>query len=128
MLHRLVQIKEVDLNTMTFSGIFNIGDTVNFSPRSKAIAVQREGNVWNTSYDVHFHYYPIFQLPAKWIEKPIPVVSKNNHHDGIISVNCVSIQAVTQAAGIQFGGIDYINAESRIKHIRIIKQEEENMD
>jgi spore germination protein PE len=125
MLHRLVQIEECELNTMTFSGIFNIGDTVYFTPRSNAIAVQREGNVWNGNYGVQFEWYSVFQRPAKWIENPLPVVSETNHHNGIISVNCVSILGVTQSAGVQFGGIDYIDSESRIKHIRSIKEEGE---
>ncbi|WP_052345881.1 spore germination protein GerPE [Paucisalibacillus sp. EB02] len=122
--HRLVHLHMCATNSIASSSIFNIGDTVHFNPRFKAIAVQRESNVWNETYSHDFEDYSIFKRDANWIEISIPVETYYKHHDGDIKVKNVSITGVSQASTVQFGGIKKINAESRIKHIRILQDEE----
>ena len=125
--HRYVQIRVGAINSVVDSSIFNIGDTVHFNPKFKGIAVQRETNVWNDVYDTDFEDYSIFTRKAKWIENEIPVNTVNFHHDESIQIGNVSITGVSQSSTVQFGGLKNINAESRLKHIRIL-QDDENED
>jgi spore germination protein PE len=109
------------INSIAGSSICNIGDTVHFNPRFKAIAVQRESNVWNEAYEHDFEDYSIFKRDANWIKNSIPVETYFVHHNSDITVNNVSITGVSQASTVQFGGLKKINTESRIKHIRILQ-------
>jgi spore germination protein PE len=123
-----VILKKSAINSITNSSIFNIGDTVQFSPVSRAIAVQRESNIWNEAYETHFEDYSLFKRKANWITSGLPVDINHEHHDSTIKVENVSITGVSQSSTVQFGGLKKINAESRIKHIRIIKDEENGED
>ncbi|WP_026905696.1 spore germination protein GerPE [Paucisalibacillus globulus] len=122
--HRYVHIRMSAINSIVDSSIFNIGDTVHFNPIFKGIAVQRETNVWNDAYDTDFEDYSIFTRQANWIDTEIPVHMYNFHHNGTIQVGTVSITGVSQSSTVQFGGLKNINAESRLKHIRILQDNE----
>lgn len=118
----MVLLSESEVNTVAFSSIINIGDSVHFNPRFKAIAVQREGNVWNEDYDYRFSDYSLFQRQAKWIDLDIALEINSIHHDGI-KVHSVSISDVSQSSLYQVGGLKKINAETRLKHIRILRED-----
>lgn len=120
MQERYVNISRSTVNTIAFSSIFNIGDTVFCNPKFKAIAVQRETNSWNENYDLQFTEYPIFQKEANWIDVDLPIHLNTVHHTNI-HVDNVMITSISQSSSIQFGGIKKIHAESRLKHIRILE-------
>ncbi|WP_010093664.1 spore germination protein GerPE [Ornithinibacillus scapharcae] len=119
MRNRMVQLSQSEINTIAFSSICNIGDSVHFNPKFKAIAVQREGNSWNENYDFHFSEYSLFQRQTHWVHLDLPVEMNSNHHNGI-QVNSVSISDVSQSSLFQVGGLNKINAETRLKHFRIL--------
>jgi spore germination protein PE len=121
---RYVHISQSGINSIAYSSIFNIGDTVNFNPKFRAIAMQREGNVWNDNYDLQFNYYSIFEREAKWLESSLPIETNYHHHDNNIIIGNISITGVSQSSSVQFGGLKNINAETRLKHIRLIQERE----
>lgn len=118
---RYVQVLNTAINSLAFSSIFNIGDTVHFNPTFNAIAVQREGAAWNDDYDLAFEDFSLFQREASWIEKELPVAMQRYHRNGRINVGNVSITGVSESSSVHIGGLQHINAEARIKHIRKLK-------
>ncbi|MBC5636661.1 spore germination protein GerPE [Ornithinibacillus sp. BX22] len=121
MQHRYVQVLNTAVNSIAFSSIFNIGDTVHFNPTFNGIAVQREGTVWNDDYDLDFEDFSLFQREASWIEEELPVAMHRYHRNGQINVGGVSITGVSESSSVHIGGLQHINAEARIKHIRKLK-------
>lgn len=119
---RHVRISRSAVNTIAFSSIFNIGDTNHFSPKFKAIAVQREGDAWNSNYDWKFSDYPIFHRKANWLDSELPIQIKHYHHNNQICVKNVSLTGVSQSSTLQFGGLRNIEADARIKHFRLLKE------
>ncbi|GGA73747.1 spore germination protein GerPE [Ornithinibacillus halotolerans] len=123
MKERLVIISSSAINSIGFSSIFNIGDTIEFNPTFNGIAVQREGIAWNDAYDLQFDYYSIFKRKAKWLSSELPIQSEHFHHQNYINVGTVSITGVSQSSTVQHGSLKKINAESRVKHFRLLKEE-----
>ncbi|MFS0671961.1 spore germination protein GerPE [Ornithinibacillus sp. 179-J 7C1 HS] len=119
---RYVHVSNAAINSIAFSSIFNIGDTVHFNPLFKGIAVQREGISWNDNYDMEYSDFPLFQRTASWIEEELPIKVNQLHHNDNILVGNVSITGLSESSTIQIGGLKHINAEARIKHIRMLKE------
>lgn len=121
MQHRYVEVLNTAINSVAFSSIFNIGDTVHYNPTFNAIAVQREGSAWNDDYDLDFEDFPLFQREANWIEEQVPVVMHSIHENAHIDIGNVSITGVSESSSVHIGGLKHINGESRIKHIRKLR-------
>ncbi|WP_047982476.1 spore germination protein GerPE [Ornithinibacillus contaminans] len=125
---RYVHVTESEITSIAFSSIFQIGDASICRPRSNGIAIQREGNVWNTAHDLQFSDFSLFQLPAHWLEHELPVTTNTIHHNPHIVVGNVSIIGVGESSIVQFGGIESIDSESRLKHIRMLQDEDDDLN
>ncbi|SFA81990.1 spore germination protein PE [Lentibacillus halodurans] len=116
---RTAAVDKINLNGLTYSGIFNIGDTKYARPHAKGIAVQKEGATFHEDDGIYFKNYSLFKREANW-PTTIEEVQKNTlHHDETIRVDNVKIIGVSQTAIFQIGSIDQVYSEARIKHIRI---------
>ncbi|MDL4842867.1 spore germination protein GerPE [Aquibacillus rhizosphaerae] len=121
---RIANVKKASLNSLSYSSIFEIGDARTFTPKAFAIAVQKQGGV-RTDEGFDFDRYEIFD--RKIIETPfqqIPIQKKTVHHDSTIYVNNIDITGVSASSMVQIGSLQTIDAEARIKHIRVLKQEQ----
>ncbi|MEN2767682.1 spore germination protein GerPE [Ornithinibacillus xuwenensis] len=125
---RLVNVSRIGITSIAFSSMINIGDAVYYTPRSRAIAVQKEGSIFTSDDEKEFQDFPIFRMKPKWLESNIPVHERSFHHNDHIHVGHVSITGVSQSSIAQVGGIQHIDAEARIKHIRILRNEEDNFE
>ncbi|MGY0692822.1 spore germination protein GerPE [Virgibacillus sp. FSP13] len=124
---RNVRVKHIKGNSVSFSSIFSIGDTAIARPKSNVIAVQKEGDVFTRKDDVDFKNYRLFNRPIKW-----PVHNKNiqqqiNHHTNNINVHYTSFIGVETSSIFQVGSINSISTEARIKHFRILHDEDANV-
>ncbi|MUK90125.1 spore germination protein GerPE [Ornithinibacillus sp. L9] len=122
---RLARVNHVRMHALSFGSIFNIGDTNNANPTSRAIALQQEGAVFNDEEDLQFEDYPIFQLEPNWVEDKRTVTMNSIHHAETIRVGNVRITGASQSGIVQIGSIKKINADARIKHFRKIRSEED---
>ena len=98
------------------SAVF-IGDMKQFQPTANIFAVQREiptyyGNEGDLS-------------PYLVFRSPIPIPSENNtvpaaitNDNGYIRVGAIQVLSVSTSSLYQVGSTDYIQCESRLKHIR----------
>ncbi|MFD1039008.1 spore germination protein GerPE [Virgibacillus byunsanensis] len=123
MLKRTAEVKKITINSVTFSSIFNIGDTKISHPKTKEIAVQKEGATFTKEDNLYFRDYPIFNMEPNWLSKQHTASTTTAHHVNTINVQNVSIIGVSSSSIAQVGSIGKINADARIKHFRILLPE-----
>ncbi|OIJ10089.1 hypothetical protein BKP35_13290 [Anaerobacillus arseniciselenatis] len=102
---------------VSLSSIFHIGDSVQVTPVAWAIAVQRQLQLFYGD-EGNFLQFPMFtmELPQPTIQEPITVNRYNA--SSFIKVNRIHVTSVAAGSVHQIGSTNYINSESRIKHIR----------
>lgn len=114
---RTSMVGRIKVNQIQFNSTVFIGDLVDFSPVTRAIAVMREiprflGN------EGRFSEYMIFTRPI-----PPPVVHETLqvgtvNADPVIRVGQVKVLALSTASLLQVGSVRAVRAETRVKHIR----------
>ncbi|QFT88312.1 putative spore germination protein GerPE [Bacillus sp. THAF10] len=114
---RTSKVNDINLQSLSFSSYFHIGDTCYIYAKSRAFAVKREypkffGNEGN------FSEYPIYS-----IQNPIPALSNEvNMHvineQPLINVNHIEIKGVSSSSLLQIGTSKTICAEARVKNVR----------
>lgn len=121
---RTANVGAIDINAISRSSIFDIGDVTVSSQQLNAIAVQKEGAIFSDEGFL-FSDYPLFErkrIPHHL--EPINVKQRHKHHQPTIHVNKVDILGVSASSIIQVGSLEDINAEARVKHIRILREEQ----
>ncbi|WP_197046583.1 spore germination protein GerPE [Oceanobacillus salinisoli] len=111
-------VKHLKTNSVINSSIQNIGDTHQANPVTRVIALQKEGPTFQG--DLQFEDYSIFQREANWPDSQPNVIKRTVHHNPYIHVNNASIIAASASSIIHVGNLNYLSAESRIKHFRIL--------
>ncbi|WP_175284928.1 spore germination protein GerPE [Lentibacillus jeotgali] len=106
------------MNGLTFSGVFNIGDTRRVRSTSRGIALQKEGARFRAEDNVDFNDYSLFNRKINLPETKTPVQKDTCHHSDTISVSNVDIIGISEAALFQIGNLGRAYSESRIKHFR----------
>ncbi|MGP4106630.1 spore germination protein GerPE [Virgibacillus sp. L01] len=117
---RTASVNHILVHGITFSGIFNIGDTESAQPKSRGIAVQKEGATFIDDEGLDFKDFSLFHREANWptVNESIIVRKKTINHTDKIQVGNISALGVSQASILQIGSIEEICAEARIKHFR----------
>src|SRR5699024_1835388 len=115
---RIASAGYVSLGGLTFSGIFNIGDTKHIQSTSKGIALQKEGARFKAENNINFNDYSLFNREMNLPEIVTPVQKETIHHSDTISVNNIDIIGISEAALFQIGNLEKAYSESRIKHFR----------
>lgn len=123
---RTSRVGAIKINSLVDSSIFEIGDGTEFTPSSRALAVQKEGGMFKTS-DFPFSDFPIFTEDLPYFDKQIVIDQEHIPCSPYIDVNSVDIQAISSASLFQVGNLDIIQAEARIKHFRILLKEDDHL-
>ncbi|MFC7060832.1 spore germination protein GerPE [Halobacillus seohaensis] len=119
---RLAHVDDVKVTAISIGSGFLIGDLTFSRARSKALAVQEETTSFTDWAD--FDSYPIFQRDLPPARPVINIDSSfHNHHPSII-VHNIKLKGISTAGLFQIGGIDHIEGEGRLKHIRILSEEQ----
>ncbi|MFB9277865.1 spore germination protein GerPE [Cohnella cellulosilytica] len=109
------------VNTVSSSGIVQLGDGGNTEMSSWAIAVQRA--VANFEDDeFFFESYPIFYLPKLVPAAEVPVSFKSESPWPTQHVGCVRSLGVSSSSTLRVGCSGPVEGVSRIKHIRHFNQ------
>ncbi|MCD5325009.1 MULTISPECIES: spore germination protein GerPE [Pontibacillus] len=114
-------VNQVKINSLILSSIFEIGDAEEAAPRSRALAVQKEGALF-TDEDFPFSGFPVYTSELPLFDKQLSIEQTRVPCDPYIHVDSVHIQGMSSAAIFQIGNLDHIDAEVRIKHFRILKE------
>ncbi|MGP7817868.1 spore germination protein GerPE [Niallia sp. 01092] len=117
MLERTSVVDHINLNILSFSSFFEIGDASYFQASSRALAVQRQKKLFY-GIEGSFNDYPVFfePIPLPPIQEDIQCQFENKKP--IIKVKHINIIAVSASSLLQIGNCANIYAETRIKHIR----------
>lgn len=118
---RTAEVINIRVNSVTFSSIFGIGDTVSTNQKSKGIAVQKEGAIFTKEESLRFHDYPIFKREANWLKQKRNAAIEISKHKDAIHVQNSQVIGVSSSSVFQVGSIDKITADSRIKHFRKLR-------
>jgi spore germination protein PE len=121
MVKRTSIVNSTRVNSISLSSVFQIGDSVQITPRSWALAVQRQLQLFYGD-EGDFAAYPIF---TREIQQPevtrTPTVIRYNA-SSIIKVSQINLTALSASSVYHIGSTSHIHSESRIKHIRQIEK------
>ncbi|WP_052350449.1 spore germination protein GerPE [Paenibacillus gorillae] len=119
---RTAEICGLAIIDVSLSSIIQLGDRGYYTPKLRALAVQREEG-HETAGSVYFESYEIFERPLPVLNDPAfendeAVIIHRTNCSPRINVGCIFITAVGSASTVQAGNTMETVAESRIKHIR----------
>ncbi|ETI68674.1 spore germination protein GerPE [Neobacillus vireti] len=127
MLTRTSNVDHLEVKQVAFSSIIQLGDSSIINGFSRALAVQREAEIFFGD-EGNFPSYRIFKKPL-----PLPPITESMsffRHDlnPIIKVNKLHVTAVSSSSILHVGNSRYISLEARIKHIRQLLLEGHEQD
>ncbi|WP_163537106.1 spore germination protein GerPE [Gracilibacillus sp. YIM 98692] len=121
--HRTAKVNAIKVTGLSRSSIFHIGDVHTIEPELDALAVQKEGGI-SSDKGFELEKFPIFQREFIHLSEQDDVIQTTTHHHPFIRTNKMNIMAASASAILQIGNSKQVNAEAKVKHIRIIKEEE----
>ncbi len=120
MINRMSNVTSAYVNSVGLSSVFQIGDSLQITPTTNALAVQREEERYY-GYEGDTSMYQTFQ---EEIPQPIiyeAVITNFFHENPRINVHMVNITALSSSSVFHIGSTKDIISEARVKHIRQIK-------
>ncbi|MFC7321176.1 spore germination protein GerPE [Halobacillus campisalis] len=112
----------IDVIALSIGSGFLIGDLSRSNSHARVIAVQEETRA--ISEKVDFDDFSIFQRELPPSRPSIVINSSFCNHHPVIDVQSMHVKGISTAGLIQVGGVDHIEGESRLKHIRILNEEQ----
>ena len=125
MMQRALMLITSMYKAIFFSSTVQLGDSCIINGFSRALAVQREADIFDGE-EGDFAAYSTFSEPI-----PLPLITENisirSHHlNPIIKVNKLNVKGVSSASILHVGNSNHVSMEARIKHIRqLLPREEE---
>jgi spore germination protein PE len=117
MLQRSSVVNSIKVNSASFASTIQLGDSRMVNGFSRALAVQREADVFFAK-EGNFSNYRVFSEPIPFL--PISEKMSLSTHNSLplIKVNTISILAMSSAAILHVGNSENVSLEARVKHIR----------
>jgi spore germination protein PE len=117
MLQRSSIVNTVKVNSASFASTIQLGDSRMINGFSRALAVQREADVFFAK-EGNFSNYHTFKEPIPFL--PITEKMSLTTHNSfpLIKVNTISILAMSSSAILHVGNSENVSLEARVKHIR----------
>ncbi|RBP92266.1 spore germination protein PE [Cytobacillus firmus] len=125
MLQRTSSVDRINIDTLSFSSVFEIGDSCFIKGFSRAIAGQREVEYYNAK-EGNFNIYPVFREPIPLIPIEEDITIQTAQLNPIIRVQNIDIIGVSSSSVIHIGNSGNISMEARIKHIRQVYPKNSN--
>lgn len=119
---RISRVGDIQVNSLTYSSIIEIGDAVEATPNSRALAVQKEGALF-TDRDFPFNEFPVFTEEIPYFDKKISIDQERVPCNPYIDVKSIHIEGISASSILQVGNLEYLDAEARVKHFRILRDE-----
>lgn len=121
MFQRTSVVDSINISTVSFSSIVELGDATYHQALSRAIAVQRQKELFYGS-EGDYKDYAVFKEPIPLIPIIENVESNFENLKPIIKVHHINITGISSASLLQIGNCRHIYTEARIKHIRQFEQ------
>jgi spore germination protein PE len=117
MLERTSVVNTVKVNSASFASTIQLGDSRIINGFSRALAVQREADVFYGK-EGNFSNYPVFSEPIPLMPITEKMTISTHNTLPVIKVNTISILAMSSSAILHVGNSENISLEARVKHIR----------
>ncbi|WP_053220392.1 spore germination protein GerPE [Virgibacillus senegalensis] len=124
MMKRTSYVDTVYVNAVSRSSILEVGDVNSLRPESMVLAVQQEGIAETGEVQVEFSDFPVFSKPPASLPSAPPVSQTTIHHCPGIGVGNIRVLGVAASSTVQVGSLNVLDSEARLKHIRIIREEQ----
>jgi spore germination protein PE len=124
MLERTSVVNTVKVNSASFASTIQLGDSRTINGFSRALAVQREADVFYGK-EGNFSNYLVFSEPIPLLPITEKITISTHNKLPVIKVNTISIIAMSSAAIVHVGNSENISLEARVKHIRQLLNAEE---
>jgi len=117
MLQRTASVKNIEIDSLAIASVFQIGDSNLIQGFSRAIAVQREAELFFEN-EGNFADFPIFSEPI-----PLTPITENinmsrQNINPFIKVGNIDIIGVSSSSIVHLGNTNHVSLETRVKHIR----------
>ncbi|MEH7246652.1 spore germination protein GerPE [Neobacillus niacini] len=117
MLQRSSVVNTIHVTSAFFASVIQLGDSRIINGFSRALAVQREAEVFN-SKEGNFSNYRVFSEPIPFLPINESMTISTHNSLPIIKVNTISILAMSSDAILHVGNSENVSMEVRVKHIR----------
>lgn len=124
---RTVCVDRVQVDSVSFSSVFQIGDSNQIKASSRAIAVQREAEIFFGN-EGSFAAYPIFSesIPFSQVDEVFSCSFTNVNP--VLKVSNIKIMGASSSSVIHLGNSCHIATEARVKHIRQLLPRENSLN
>ncbi|MFC3883672.1 spore germination protein GerPE [Bacillus songklensis] len=113
---RMSCVNKLDIITILFGSICQIGDSVCVDANSKVLAVQREYPLFY-GREGRFEDYTVFREPFT-PPKPRFINMCVQNEIPVIKVNNIKLTALSTSSIVHIGSSETVNMEARVKNIR----------
>lgn len=117
MLQRISNVDHLYVMVLSYSSIIQLGDSCILNGFSRAIAVQREAEIFHGN-EGNFPSYSVFKKPISFLPVHETVTFLPHNPNPIIKVNKINIIGISNSSILHVGNSKNVSMESRIKHIR----------
>lgn len=117
MLQRSSYVNYLNSKSVSFSSIIQLGDSVIINGLTRALAVQREVDIFFGN-EGSFAAYPIFSEPIPLLPITEDIAYRFHHLKPIIKVNKIDIIGISASSLLHVGNSQNIYMEARVEHVR----------
>lgn len=117
MLQRSSIVNSIKVNSASFASTIQLGDSRIINGFSRALAVQREADVFFGN-EGNFSTYSVFSEPIPFLSITEKMSLFTHNTLPVIKVNNIAILAMSAAAILHVGNSENVSLEARVKHIR----------
>ncbi|MBS8263007.1 spore germination protein GerPE [Mesobacillus boroniphilus] len=117
MLQRITCVDHIKIDSVSFSSIFQIGDSEQIQAFSRALAVQREAEIFFDK-EGNFDVYPVFSEGIPFQPTDECIVTSTQNLNPVLKVRNIDIMGASSSSVVHLGNSRNISMEARVKHIR----------
>lgn len=117
MFQRSSVVNSIKVNSASFASTIQLGDSRIINGFSRALAVQREADVFYAK-EGNFSSYSVFTEPIPFMPITEKMLLSTYNTLPVIKVNNIAILAMSSSAILHVGNSENVSLEVRVKHIR----------
>jgi spore germination protein PE len=127
MLPRTACVDRIKVDSVSFSSVFQIGDSEQIQAFSRALAVQREAEIFFGN-EGSFSAYPIFSEPIPFSTVNESISFSTQNVNPMLKVRNIEIMGASSSSVVHLGNSRHISMEARVKHIRQLLPRENSLN
>jgi len=125
MMQRSSYVDHINVKSIFFSSTLQLGDSCIINGFSRALAVQREAEIFYGK-EGNYAAYSTFSEPIPFDPITENITYRSHHLNPIIKVNKLNVLGASSASILHVGNSQHISMETRVKHVRqLLPREEE---